>query len=179
MDKNNGIRNNLINATVGDLDDLACLLESVRTCRYIKPEDMGTIKELFNKIMCNLISAGLYQKTDIIDIGKTLYQLSCTPMQVKHPVKKTNEAIVWIPVTGVVKKTNGNATIFSTPGLVGGWYQHKSRGPQRREDNIRSIPNDAILCQYDPGTGVVGVEARWYAKTDQRDLRDYVNIGRK
>lgn len=168
-------RKNVQRIILADLAKLTSEMVSLTGIDRVHGNRLNIIKSTFERVMFNLISAGLYKKEDIIECGKVLSALSNLDPKMEHPRTSEDESVTFIPVKGIIKETNHGATIFSIPGFVGGWYKHSTRGAQRREDNLRSIPSDAILIPYTPESGVVGVESRWIQKPDQRDLRDFMS----
>jgi hypothetical protein len=83
---------------------------------------------------------------------------------------------VSIKVFGISRYTQFRATIFYTPGLVGGKFAGRY-GPGTRLNDIRSIPDREILVPYNPDTHRVVVSTKWFFAPEQDDLRTYCSRG--
>lgn len=81
-------------------------------------------------------------------------------------------ADVVVPVESVVRTTAHGATVFKTPGLVGGYFNGTYKNGYR-PNNERAIPNREIVRGFDPLTKTVKVNRKWFMEPTQEDLRNY------
>lgn len=81
-----------------------------------------------------------------------------------------------IRVGHLIEVTKFGASLYSMPGMVGGYFKSSSNGKVcKRRDGSRHFPADAIIGKYDPVTRTIRVTISWYNEGQQQDLRDYIS----